>query len=78
MSKRDSVTAHLPDLTIMAEEMQVDSQHGPSASTTPAPLPTYAIENPMLPGPSSSSGQGPPSQIDPRDRPFIMGDHPRN
>ena len=76
MSKRDSVTAHLPDLTIMAEEMQVDSRHGPSASTTPAPLPTYGMENPMLPGPSSSSGQGHLSQIDPRDRPFIMGDQP--
>ena len=58
MSKRDSITAHLPDLTIMAEEMQVDSRHGPSASTTPAPPPTYAMDNPMLPGPSSSSGPG--------------------
>ena len=76
MSKRDSISAHLPDLTTMAEEMQVDSRHGPSASTTSAPPPTYAMDNPMLPGPSSSSGPGHQAQIDPRDRPFMMGNQP--
>ena len=76
MSKRDSVTAHLPDLAIMAEEMQVDSRHAPSASTTPAPPPAYAMETPTLPGPSSSSGLSHQHHIDPRDLPFIMGDQP--
>ena len=72
MSKRDSVAAHLPSLAVMAEEMQVDSRHGPSGATASTTPPAYAAETPMLPGPSSSTNYGHQIQVDPRDLPFIM------
>ena len=67
MSKRDSVAAHLPSLALMAEEMQVDSRHGPSGATASTTPPAYAAETPTLPGPSSSTGYGYQPQADPRD-----------
>ena len=76
MSKRDSLAAHLPSLALMAEEMQVDSRHGPSGSTVPAPPPSYTAVSPMSHLPSSSTGFSHQLHTDPRDLPFIMGDQP--
>ena len=73
MSKRDSVAAHLPSLASMAEEMQLDTRHGPSGATASTTPPAYGVEIPMLPGPSSSSGHGSQPLVDPRDLPVIMG-----
>ena len=63
----------------MAEEMQVDSRHGPSGATASTTPPAYTAENPTLPGPSSFTGYGNQCcqpQVDPRDLPFIMGNQP--
>ena len=76
MSKRDSVAAHLPSLSLMAEEMQIDLRHGPSDAAASSDPPAYAMATPTLPGPSSSTGYGIPPQADPRDLPFIMGSQP--
>lgn len=76
MSKRDSVAAHLPSLSLMAEEMQIDLRHGPSGAAASSTPPAYAMATPTLPGPSSSTGYGIPPQADPRDLPFIMGSQP--